>query len=369
MELADHIDKAAYAVRMMRLARWMSVHLADDYERRVVGRMVLVFAPIYIDSAFALLRKKPGLAEQDRRQLQNGIRRLRSDFEDFYDRIRHDLAAHRDVVALDVAIEAWNEIDSDTLAWFCSAVDESIGDIIERHSLVTGSVKDFPEMRNNDLARSLAVSAKDSGAVRFSTDALSMTRGHVGIVPVHEVQESATILKSVLQSMQICLRINEIARGRIGSHLLLKTMFIIDAMNLVDGVYGEPAGASPKRSASFLTILERGEFGGAASLRRSLEKADLPAIQAVRAIRNKACAHLDPASTLKQLQSMVLELDDDIILDRVVNPTTAALEEACAEDMTTRWLLMDEPSLAGIKLVSAPGVRSFDRDKRSDSAA
>jgi hypothetical protein len=369
MELADHVDKAAYAVRMMRLARWMSMNITDDYERRVVGRMVLVFAPIYVDSAFALLKKKSGLAEQDRKQLRDGIRRLRSDFEDFYARIRHDLAAHRDAVALDVAIEAWNEIDSDTLAWFCSAVDESIGAIIERHLLVAGSVKDFPEMRNGDLARRLAIPAKDSGAVRFSTDALSMTRGHAGIVPVHEVQDSATVLKSVLESMQICLRINEIARDRIGSHLLLKTMFIIDAMNLVDGVFGELAGASQKRSASFLTILERGEFGGAASLRQSLEKADLPAIQAVRTIRNKACAHLDPALSLRQLQGMVLDLDDDIILGRVVNPTTAALEEACAKDMTTRWLLMDEPSLSGIKLVSAPGVRSFDRDKRSDSAA
>lgn len=369
MELADHVDKAAYAVRMMRLARWMSMNLTDDYERRVVGRMVLVFAPIYIDSAFSLLKKKPGLAEQDRRQLRDGIRQLRSDFEDFYDRIRHDLAAHRDAIALDAAIEAWNEIDSDTLAWFCSAVDDSIDDIIGRHSLVAGSVKDFPEMGNEDFARKLAVSANDSGAVRFSTDALSMTRGHAGIVPIHEVQDSATVLKSVLQSMQICLRINEIARRRIGSHLLLKTMFIIDAMNLVDGVYGEAVGASPKRSASFLTILERGNFGGAASLRQSREKADLPAIQAVRAIRNKACAHLDPALTLRQLQSMVLDLDDDIILDRVVNPTVAALEEACAEDMTTRWLLMDEPSLTGIRLVSTPGVRPFDRDKRSDNAA
>ncbi|HEX6204996.1 MAG TPA: hypothetical protein VFZ29_04235 [Solirubrobacterales bacterium] len=369
MELADHVNKAAYAVRMMRLARWMSMHLADDYERRVVGRMVLVFAPVYIDSAFALLKRKPGLAQQDRTQLRNAIRRLRNDFEDYYDRIRHDLAAHRDALALDVAVEAWNEIDSDTLAWFCSAVDESIKDIIGRHSLVTGSVKDFPDMRDEGFANQLAAPGKDAGTVRFSTDALSMTRGHVGIVPVHEVQNSAAILKSVLQSMQICLRVNEISRGRIGPHLLLKTMFIIDAMNLVDGVFGEPAGASPKRSASFLTILERGDFGGAASLRKSLENADLPAIQAVRTIRNKACAHLDPAFDLRQLQSLVLDLDDAVILDRVVNPTTRALEEACAADMTTRWLLIDEPSLAGIKLVSAPGVRPFDRDKRSDSAA
>ena len=224
-------------------------------------------------------------------------------------------------------------------------------------------------MRNDELAYKLAVPARDAGAVRFSTDALSMTRGHVGIVPIHEIQDSATVLMSVVQSMQICLRINQITRGQIACHLMLKTMFVIDAINLVDGIYGEPVGASSKRSTSFLTILERGNFGGAASLRQSLIEADLPAIRAVRMIRNKACAHLDSALTLRQLQSLVLDLDDAVILDRVVNPTTAALEQACAEDMATRWLLMDEPSLAGIKLVASPGVRSFDRDKQADSGA
>lgn len=362
MKLNALVDKAVYAVRMMRLSRWMSSQLADDYERRIVGRMVLVFAPVYIESAFSLLKKRPGLTELDRRQLRDGVRKLRSDFEDFYDRIRHDLAAHRDTLPLDVAIEAWNEIDSDTLAWFCAVTDESIEDIVARHSLMAGSVTDFPAVGNDDLARRLAIPKEDAGTVRFSTDSLSMTRGHAGIVPIHEVQDSGSVLMSTLQSLKTCLRINEIIKGHLACHLLLKTMFVIDTMNLVDGIYGEPIGASPKRSASFLGILESGAFGGATSLRQSLEAVDLEAIQEVRTIRNKACAHLDPALSLKQLQSMVLDLEDSLILDRVLNPAAAALQDACAKDMTTRWLLMDEASLSGISLVDSPGVRPFDRD-------
>jgi len=354
-------DKAVYAVRMMRLARWMSTHLVDDYERRVVGRMVLVLAPIYIESAFGLLKKRPGLTEPDRKQLRDDIRRLRGDFEEFYDRIRHDLAAHRDAVSLDVAIEAWNEIDSDTLAWFCTAADESIEDIVARHSLMAGSVKDFADLGSDELAQKLAVPRGNAGTIRFSTDSLSMTRGHAGIVPIHGVQDVGAVLMSVLQSLKTCLRINEIIRGHLACHLLLKSMFIIDTMNLVDGIYGDAIGASSKRSTSFLSILEADGFGGAPSLRQSLDEVDLEVVQAVRTIRNKACAHLDPALPLKQLQGMVLDLDDSVILDRLLNPAAAALEKACAEDITTNWLLMDEASLSGISLVSSPGARAFDR--------
>jgi hypothetical protein len=367
MDLDTLLSKAAYAVRMMRLARWMTSHLADDYDRRVVGRMVLVLAPIYVESAFGILKKRPGLDEADRKQLRNGVRQLRADFEQFYDRIRNDLAAHRDAMPLDLAIEVWNEIDSDTLAWFCTGAQESIEDIVARHSLIAGSIKDFPDLGNDELGRKLAVSREDAGTVRFSTDALSMTRGHAGIVPVHEVQDSATVLMSILQSLKACLRINEIVRGHLAPHLLLKSMFVIDTMNLIDGIYGEPVGASSRRSASFLSILEDGGFGGASSLRQSLAEVDFQAVEAVRTVRNKACAHLDPALPLKELQSMVLDLDDPVILDRLLNPAVAALEQACAMDMATRWLLMDETSLFAIRLASSPGVRAFDREQHPGS--
>lgn len=365
MKLEALVDKAVYSVRIMRLARWMSSQLADDYERRVVGRMVLVFAPIYVDTAFGLL-KQPGLSDSDRKQLRDGLRHLRSDYEDFYVRIRHDLAAHRDALPLDVAVEAWNEIDSDTLLWFCTMADENVAELIAKHSLIAGAVKDFPAVGDAELAHKLSTPPEGSDGVRFSTDALSMTRGHVGIVPIHEVQDSATVLMSVWQSLKTCLRINEIIRGNLACHLMLKSMFIIDTMNLVDGIYGEPVGASSKRSSSFLSILEDGNFGGAGLLRQSLGELDLEAVEQVRTVRNKACAHLDPALSLRQIQDLVLDLDDSVILDCVLNPALDALVRSCELDMTTRWLLMDEASLFAIGLTSTPGVRAFDRDNPGD---
>ena len=107
----------------------MAEQLVDDHDRRVVGRTVLVAVPIYIETAFALLAQ-PGLTATTRGPLRDEVRELRSDFQAFHECIRHDLAVHRDQLGLEAAIEAWNEIDSDTLAWFTGAVEESLANII-----------------------------------------------------------------------------------------------------------------------------------------------------------------------------------------------------------------------------------------------
>lgn len=366
--LRDNVEKASYAVRMMRLARWISSELADDYESRVVGRMVLVYAPVYVECAFRLLKKYGGLARQDRNELRDAVRAVRDDFEGYYERVRNDLSAHRDVLGLDLAIEAWNEIDSDTLLWFCTTASESFDDIVVRHTLIDGSLVDFPDIGDKGLAQLLATPLSEEGALRFSTDSLALTRGHASFIPVHPVQESASILMSVWQSLKACHRINELARGHIATHLLLKTMFVNDTVNFIDNLYGGPVGASEKRSPSLLDIMDGDGFDGASALKSALKVVDLAAVRSVREIRNKACAHLDPSFPLRQLQDMVLDVEDEVILDRVLNPAWAALNEACAADLTTRWLLMDEVSMAGLRPASTPGVRAFDRDQGIDAA-
>jgi hypothetical protein len=45
----------------------------------------------------------------------------------------------------------------------------------------------------------------------------------------------------------------------------------------------------------------------------------------------------------------------------------AALEAACAADVSTRWLLMDEVSRFALRPASTPGVRAFDRDTNAGS--
>lgn len=362
-ELQDDVEKACYAVRMMRLARWISGELCDDYEARVVGRMVLVFAPIYIECAFRLL-KKPGLSDPNRRHLREAVRALRDDFEGYYSQIRNDLSAHRDVIDLELAIEAWNEVDSDTLSWFCAGAEENLSNITDKHSLMSGALKDFDALGNDEFAHQLANQNPDDGALRFSTDALAITRGHASFIPLHPVQDSASVLMSIWESLQTCLRINELARGHISAHLLLKTMFVTDTINFIDNLYGEPVGASDKRSPSLLNIMEDDGFAGAPHLAAALGAGDLAAVQSVRAVRNKACAHLDGNYSLRQLQGMILDIEDEVILDRVLNPAWAALNRACAADLTTRWLLMNEVSMASLRPASTPGVRAFDRDQK-----
>lgn len=367
--LQDSLEKAAYAVRMMRLARWISGQLRDDYEARVVGRMVLVFAPIYVECAFRILKKRGGLSEPDRRELRSAVCQLRDDFEEFYERIRNDLAAHRDVLDLDLAIEAWNEIDSDTPLWFCAAVDESLRDIAVRHTMMTGSPIDFDAVGNENLGNQLARPLPEKGGLRFSTDALALTRGYSGFVPVHPVQDMASVLMSIRASLDVCHRLNDVAREHISVHLLLKTMFVNDTMNLVDNLYGSAVGASDKRSPPMISIMEHGEFAGASKLIAALDELDVEAVRAVRNVRNRACAHLDPNISLRGLHDLILDLDDELLIERVLNPSWVALEEACAADSSTRWLLMDEVSTYALGPASTPGVRAFDRDSKTGSGA
>lgn len=365
--LRDSVEKAGYALQMMRLARWMSGHLADDYEARVVGRMVLVFGPIYVECAFRLLKRPGGLREVDRQEMRKAVREMRDDFDAFYGQIRNDLSAHRDVLELDLAIEAWNEIDTDTLLWFTESATENLTEIASRHSMLRGTPIDFDVVGNCELAGELAVPLSGDGALRFSTDALALTRGHSGFIPLHPVQDAAAVLMSVRASLDACSRIIGLVGRRISAHLLLKTMFINDTMNLLDNLYGPLVGASDKRSPSMLKVMEEGDFGGAGTLAASLDALDIDAVRSVREVRNRACAHLDPNVPLRSLQDMVLDLKDEVLLDRVLNPSWEALEKACAADFSTRWLLMDEMSLSGLRPVATPGVRAFDRESKASS--
>lgn len=360
MKLISLSDRVVYAVRMMRLARWMAGRLADDYERRIVGRMVLIFVPIYVEAAFGLL-KQPGMPSPDRVRLREGVRTLQEDFAEFHDRIRHDLAAHRDDLPLDAAIEAWNEIDSDTLAWFCEAADENICGIVDSHTLLSGAVTDFNSQSDPDLALRLEAPPEGGGDVRISTDALALTRGHIAALPIHEVQDRASVLMSVHESLNACKRILEAVGRDLPCFLLLKSMFVIDTINLVDGIYGEAVGASRQRSTPFLGILEEGEFGGAELLRQSVESVDLEAVEAVRSVRNRACAHLDSRFSLRELQDLIIDLDNAVLINRVIAPAWQALNAACAQDRATCFLLMNSESRTAIGVSSTPGVRAFDR--------
>ena len=295
---------------------------------------------------------------------------MRDDYDEFYDQIRNDLSAHRDVLDLDLAIEAWNEIDTYTLLWFCSSATESLTEIAARHSMLAGTPIDFDAVGDGDLAEELAAPLPDDGTLRFSTDSLALTRGHSGFIPLHPVQDAAAVLMSIRASLDSCVRINEVARGRISVHLLLKTMFINDTMNLVDNLYGVAVGASEKRSPSMLAIMEEGDFGGAGTSAAGLDALDMDAVRAVREVRNRACAHLDANIPLRSLQDMVLDLGGRCPhRPGFESLLGAALEAACAADFSTRWLLMDEVSLYGLRTASTPGVRAFDRESKAPTQA
>jgi hypothetical protein len=364
LPLADLVDRAGYCVRMMRLGRDLADNLPNDHDRRVVGRVVLVFVPLYVGEAFALLRRS-GLPDKTRLPLRAAVKEIRTDFDEFHDRIRHDLAAHRDDLDLDVAIEAWNEIDDDTLGWFVTAAQQSFANIVDAHPLIRGQLKPFAE-DDADLTRRIReATSEPDGRARFSTDALALTRGDMSIIPAHPVQSRVSVLMSIVDTMGVCARLSEAIGHDIGCGLLLKTLFIMDATNLIDGIYGTEVGAVDARSPSLLKIMERDGFGGATILRATVAHVDRDAVRELRSARNKACAHLDPGLRLRAIIDKVVDLDNDVIIRRAAAPAWRAVEDACAADMTTRWLLMDQTPLSDLRPVETPGVRRYRGDERA----
>ena len=181
------------------------------------------------------------------------------------------------------------------------------------------------------------------------------------MIPGHPVQQSASVLMSVIDTLSVYTRLLNAVGDDVGCYLLLKSGYVIDAVNLIDGIYGAVAGGDKRRSPALLEILEEGQFAGAPLLRASAGSIDHGAVRKVRRVRNKGCAHLDSWMKLTQITSMVIDLEHEVLVERVLKPAWAAVHEACAADITTRWLLMDEASLSALRPISTPGVRAFDR--------
>ncbi len=360
MTLKDLVDKASYCIRMMRLARWMAAEIRDDHRRRIVGRMVLVFVPQYVDVAYMLLRR-PGLTPAQVGRLRRKVRALRSDYDRYHSRIRDDLGAHRDDLELDVLIDAWNEIDSDTLGWFVTAAEESFAEIVAAHPNLGGAVRPWEAETDQQIASRLHGGDATGDGARFSTDALALTRGELSIIPGHPVQVRMSVLVSVRDTLEHCVALLNRVGDDIGCQFLLKSMAVMDAVNLIEGVYGDEVGASEQRSPSLLEILEAGDFAGGPALRRSVDHIDRDALKLIRGVRNRARAHLDGQLTLRQIFDALAELNLNHVIGRVINPTWEAVGEACAADRTTSWLLLPATRLEGLSAASTPGVRQFDR--------
>jgi len=360
MELERLVDKACYALRLMHLARWITRQLADDYERRVVGRLIMILLPAYIEAARAITRS-PELLPLQKRELRTRLRRLEKDFVEFYAQIRHDLAAHRDDMPLDEAIEAWNQIDSDTLDWFLEHSLESMRGLVAAHPLLEGQLEPFKTEARAEIAEALASRpVPDREVARVSNDSLALTRGEISIIPVHRVQARVGTVLSTMGTLTVTARLLDLVGHDIGAYSLLKSSYIIDVVSLIDAVYGGEFGGSHHRTPSLLEIFEEDDFGGAKILRASIGDLDAEAVAEVRCVRNRACAHLDPGLSLDETFDLIHHLDPEM-MHSLLHLVIGGVEAGCKSDRATSLLLISGDSISGLRPSSTPGVRPFAR--------
>lgn len=342
----------------MRLARWMADKLPLDHEKRVVGRLVFIYAPIVVEELFVLARTS-GLTPSQKRSVRERIRALRDDLDAFHGKIRDGLIAHRDELTLVELIDLWNEIDASTLEWFVTNAESIFIELADVHARLVGHFIPFATEEREDIAnelRSLKIHADER--TRVSTDALAPTRGDVFTIPTCDVQSSAARLMSIRNTLTIGCGIHEALRD-LPCQFMLRSMIVIDAVNLLDELFGAEVGAAKQRGRSMLDVMEEDDFAGAPVLRESIELLDLERIRQLRRVRNKACAHFESGWTTERITRKVLDHNIGADLRDLIDPAWAAIVDACSREITTRWLLLEDVSLYGMTPTHTPGVRAF----------
>lgn len=351
--------RAQLALRLMRLARWMAEKLPLDHEKRVIGRLVFIYAPIVVEELFVLTRTS-GLTPAQKRSVRERIRALRDDLDSYHGRIRDDLTAHRDELTLIELIDLWNEIDASTLEWFVTNGESIFVELADDHVRLVGHFVPFATEDRNDLADVLrTLKIQNDERTRVSTDALAPTRGDVFTIPTCDVQSSAARLMSIRDTLTIGCGIHE-ALHDLPCQLMLRSMIVIDAVNLLDELFGPVVGASKHRGRSMLEVMEEDDFEGAPVLRESVEHLDHERIKQLRRVRNKACAHFESGWSTERITRRVLDHDIGADLRDLIDPAWAALMDACSREITTRWLLLEDVSLSGLTPTHTPGVKAFN---------
>lgn len=289
---------------------------------------------------------------------------LKRDYEGYYRTVRHSLAAHRQDLPLEDAIEAWNQVDSDTLDWFIEEARGCWADLRALDPTLPAGSQLEEETHREFLAEVSAAfdPPSDKAELSFDTLALSHPR-RIGLIPTHPIQGRAAEIVSILEMIDMGVWFSTFLQRSFASQLLIQSMLVVDLVNLIDDLYGGSAGRVDHRQDSFIEILGAAQHPGESVLQTAISQLDHAAIRTVRSVRNDIAGHVsfDPARNLAGLMKELVDLDETT-LNSVYVPARQAFYDACAADLTTRIFLISGRPQSDLRVEPIPdAVRGFDR--------
>ncbi|MEG3996572.1 MULTISPECIES: hypothetical protein [unclassified Microcoleus] len=350
---------------MMRLIRWLTDLINDDYEKRVLARYILVYVDAFLKLA-PVLKNQIKATEVNVNTLREPLKNLREDYNSFYATIRHKLSAHRQDLPLVDRIEAWNEIDDVTVNTFINDASQ-IYNLLNSLNFIVPSFIESNDIGNSDLKFKLENLAKQEGSsgVKLAMDNLAFSRPNtVQKICTREIEKRGSQVVSILDTIKVLRRLYlTLSLGK-DTERLGKAMLIVDTINLIDNLYPKIYTDAKYKVNSFLEISQQQGHRGYQILKDAYEQRDINAEGGLREVRNKIAAHVDdnPSQNLKDLLAL-LDLTTIEQMLQVFLPAQDAFIKCCQQDVKTSSLLCHDTPLKRVTRL----IKTDDSQPYSDN--
>jgi len=323
---------------------------ADDHVKRVITRRFFVLLDDFIKIARVVkndLMKSSTINARQKKELEELIKELATQYDAQLDLIRDKLSAHQQPIMLEQTIYWWNNINLRTLY----VLYDDMGRVIEYISIVINE----PVARCDDAKKDSFVGTELSGekAQEFfiSTDRLSLTQKNTGgMLACHPLQEKGQIIVSIANLLKIDFQVTyyfDDPRTEYAEtiHSTARLMTICDLISLIDNLYED------NQYDKSLLSHWKNEFKGYASLEASNRNRDTNFETKLREVRNKFAAHIDTESDLQAIIDLFNSIDFEQI-SKYAEYHVNSFMKSCAEDIRTKMFLLHqvklEPSIVGM---------------------
>jgi hypothetical protein len=325
---------------MINLIKWFSDAGVDDYKKRIITRSLFV----YLDAFFLFApRIKNSLESRDInvKVTHEKIGKIRKEYEQYHSNIRDKLAAHRQDLPIIETFEIWNEIDITTLDYFITEVLDiyNLLHALKRDEIP--SYSDFPITSKNIKSSVTIAPTKPT----LASDNLALTRPNtISFIPLNSFQMRGSQINSIIETTYYLGTKYPHENFSKDLERLVKSMIIVDIVNLQDNLYPYTPPDPKHKIDSFFEILEASNLGGREVLVEYNGKRNFVLEERIRNVRNKICAHIDDTenleTTLGYLDNLTIEE-----LNLVFISLVEAFTKSCSADFSTRLLLMNSINL------------------------
>lgn len=311
--MTTKIKKLEFNYRLLEALNYFKNENVDDHVKRNVLRYFFVL----LDNILKIIgniknelfcQNKISLSEK--RDIEELIRKLDSDYSSNYDLIRDKFGAHQQEVPLIDLIDWWNEIDLST----CSILYDDVCRIKNKiNSAFTNSFDKIDDYSPLDFSNANFLRNSEDDYY-FSNDRLAQTQKNTtSLINTHNSQEKAQIILSIIPLVcdNCAITVMTDNPGTVyknSIHMIAWLLIICDCCSLLDNLY-EDISNNYVNSKSLLQIWKENKMKGYHLLSEGNSNRDIEFEKEIREVRNRMGAHIDQALTLKEILSLYYKID------------------------------------------------------------